>query len=177
MQDENTPPNVHPLIFPLSFSSFLPLFLAENQPPSTLVNEQARDVRHAGINRGCVGNVRRRSDVDDDVSDISVSFPGGCDEQLFFRPSRPPSVPTPALHLVHPCERRGNGRQRVRGVSALFWEAAPTPEGTALELHVSTSTAELLPLKQMTRHTIQWEQVTHIDRERERRRSGIKGRR
>lgn len=67
---KNMQPNVHPLIF---FLSLPPSFsLSGREPtPSTLANEQARDVHHAGINRGCVGFARRRSDVGDDVSDIS----------------------------------------------------------------------------------------------------------
>lgn len=58
-------------------SNSLSFFLTEDQLQSTLANEQARDVRHAGINRGCVGFARRRSDVGDDVSDISSCISWG----------------------------------------------------------------------------------------------------
>lgn len=60
---------------------FLSLFLSSlsRTNPCPPPREQARDVCHAGINRGCVAFARRRSDVVDNVSDIFLPriVPGG----------------------------------------------------------------------------------------------------
>lgn len=72
MQDKNTQPNVHPLIFSLSFSLVLLLFLAENQPrPPSRTSRRATFATQESIGVASGANARRRSDVDDDVSDIS----------------------------------------------------------------------------------------------------------
>lgn len=65
-----TSPFLSPFLFSLS---------REPTPVHPHANEQARDVCHAGINRGCVAFARRRSDVVDNVSDIFLPriVPGG----------------------------------------------------------------------------------------------------